>query len=95
MFAGNTNAGRQGRVVNTDVDVKQGITCMVTIAFSGKISLPLFVKVGKTQVCSDNMQLEDNICVTNSESGWVDEDVMLYFIDNIILPYFGNRNGRT
>jgi hypothetical protein len=92
-FAGNTNAGRQGRVVNTDIDVKQGITCMVTIALSGKVLPPLFVKAGKTQVCIDNMELDKNICVTNSVSGWVDEDVMLYFIDNIILPYLGEREG--
>jgi hypothetical protein len=93
---GFTNSGRQGRIVEiNNVDVKEGITCMLTITYAGNVLPAMFVKKGKTTQCMKNINtyIPSNATVTHSESGWMTETTCIYYIENIVVPYLNHRPG--
>jgi len=89
---GYTNHGREGRKVNVDNDVKQGITCMVSITAAGNVLLPLFIKKGTTDRCIKQIQNE-SIMATYSENGWMNENVAIEYVNKIIIPHLNGRKG--
>jgi hypothetical protein len=91
---GFTNSGRQGRIVEiNNVDIKEGITCMLTITYAGNVLSAMFVKKGKTKQCLKNINIPTNAKVIHSESGWMTEETCIYYIKNIIVPHLKNRPG--
>ena len=70
---------------STNIDVKAGMTLVVTVAADGT-KLPLyFIGKGKTMRCTDKFG-PDSEYYYHSESGWMTEDVMLQYLDEIIVP---------
>lgn len=91
---GFTNNGREGRIVDVGVDVKQCITCMVTISYAGQVLTPMYVKDGKAEKCTARInKLNIDAAVTFSESGWMTEATCLYYINNIIVPHLNGCPG--
>ena len=89
---GFTNNGRDGRQVKINVDVKQGITCMTTVTASGQCLSPFFIKKGLTDRCIKEI-LDDNILATHSENGWMNETVVIKWINDVILPHLNGNAG--
>ena len=89
---GFTNNRREGRRVHIDVDDKQGITCMSTITASGRSLSPFFVKKGKSTRCIRDI-LADAVLATFSDNGWMNEDVAIQYIDQVLAPHLNGRPG--
>jgi len=79
---------------STNIDIKQGVTLVVTVAANGD-KLPLYVVgEGKTTRCTIKFKIENNnqlLKTTYSESGWVTEEVMLKYLKDIIVPVSNGR----
>ena len=89
---GYTNTGKDGRKVNVNVDVKQGITCMATISVAGTSLKSFFIKKGKTQRCLAPIKIL-NIDCTYSANGWMTEDTSIEYINTIIIPHLKGAAG--
>lgn len=50
------------------------------------LSLPL-IYGGKTQYCHPVYDFPDNWCVTHSENHWSNKEIMIKYIQGIIVPY--------
>jgi hypothetical protein len=89
---GFTNNGREGRQVTIDVDVKQGITCMTAVTAAGRCLTPYFVKRGTTTRCIKDI-VAMGVSATFSENGWMNEDVAIKWIDDVIVPHLNGGKG--
>ena len=63
---------------------KEGLTLVVTIAADG-CKLPLyFVAAGKTMRCTNKLRVQEPDLCYYSESGWMKENVMLHYLENVV-----------
>jgi hypothetical protein len=83
---GFTNTGREGRQLKLDMDPKQCITCMTVVTMSGEVLDDYYIKKGKTNRCI-KMITDKNIKATTSDNGWMNEDVAIQWIKDVILPH--------
>lgn len=77
---------------STEIDTKAGMTMVVTVAASGE-KLPLyFIGKGKTMRCTNKFgDAYDAAYYCYSESGWMKEDTMHHYLDDVVIPASDGR----
>ena len=68
--------------------LKSRFTTVLTVAANG-YRLPTYLILRKLKKTPKNLILNPNIVVTVSDSGFMDADLMIDYIDRIIRPYIG------
>ena len=70
--------------------LKSRFTTVLTIAANG-YRLPSYLILRKLKRPPRNLITNNNIVVTASDSGFMDEDIMIDYMNKIIIPYIGSN----
>jgi len=87
---GNWTMEKQGsqQVPITGIDDKRQITLLLASTKNGSLLPPQLIYQGKTdRILPKGVKFPDSWDVTSTDSHWSNEDTMIHFVDNIILPY--------
>ena len=66
---------------------KREITVLLAATAAGTLLLPQVIYQGKTTGCHAKVAFPDKWHITHSESHWSNEQTMLEYLENIIIPY--------
>ena len=67
---------------------KREMTMLLACTASGKMLPPQLIYAGTTEKCHPKFTFPEDWEIYHSKSRWSDEDTMLRYVDNIIIPYF-------
>ena len=73
------------------MDDKRQITLLLSITKSGTLLPPQLLYAGKTPKCLPPTKFPSDWDIFYSPNHWSNEDTMLHFLDNIIIPYINQR----
>jgi hypothetical protein len=76
---------REKYAIKTIKRMKGMVTLMPTISASGRKLKLAWINAGKTRRAIDKMSLPSNVISFNSPKGWTNEDVMINYIEQVIL----------
>lgn len=66
---------------------KRQITALLGATLSGYSLPPQLIYTGKTDLCHPKVDFPDSWDITHTESHWSNEESMVRYVENIILPY--------
>ena len=70
---------------------KRNITAVLSVALDGTFLPPQLIYTGLTARSQPTVQFPENFHVTQNAKHWSNEDTMIQFLENIILPYVEQR----
>ena len=70
---------------------KRNITAVLSVALDGTFLPPQLIYTGLTARSQPTVQFPENFHVTQNAEHWSNEDTMIQFLENIILPYVEQR----
>ena len=75
------------RVHIAGTDDKRQLTATLTVTASGEMLPAQMIYGGKTPACSPSIEFPSGWHITFTPNHWANEDTMLAYIHNILLPY--------
>ena len=69
------------------LDDKREITVLLTVTLSGRLLPPQLIYAGKTKRCHPKQSFPDDWDIYHSPNHWSNEDTMLHYVQEIIIPY--------
>ena len=75
------------RIEITGTYDKRLITAMLTVTASGEMLPAQIIYGGKTPACLPSVELPKDWHITFTPNHWINEDTMVAYIYNILLPY--------
>ena len=81
----------ESKVAINGMAVKRNITAVLSVALEGTFLPPLLIYTGLTARSQPTVQFPENFHVTQNAKHWSNEDTMIQFLENIILPYVEQR----
>jgi hypothetical protein len=69
---------------------KREITVLLAATAAGSLLPPQVIYQGKTTGCHATVTFPEQWHITHSETHWSNEQTMLEYLDNVIIPYVSN-----
>ena len=66
---------------------KREITVLLTVTATGRLLPPQVIYQGKTPGCHPKVTFLAPWNITHSESHWSNEETMLEYVDQVLVPY--------